>query len=166
MPFLRPLRALREWRTLHPDNRRLLKNTLVVVAFVRLGLTLSSYRALRGVLPRLIGAPQRAEAPLDERTVNRIVWAVMTSSRAIPGATCLTQAIAAQTMLARRGEEARVHIGVAKNADKAGKFEAHAWVEHAGQIIIGGTPEELARYSRIAAFDVPVAAPSQAQVSH
>lgn len=160
------LRAVKEFRGMHPDNRRLLKNTLVVVAFVRLGLTLGSYRALRNVLPRLIGTPTRGNTPLDERTVNRIVWAVMTASRAIPGATCLTQAIATQTMLARRGEAARVHIGVAKNADKAGKFEAHAWVEHTGQTIIGGTPEELERYSRIAAFDVPVASPPHAQVSH
>src|SRR5689334_14590279 len=43
----------------------------------------------------------------------RLAWTVETTAKSIPQATCLTQALAAQVMLARAGEEPSLHIGVA-----------------------------------------------------
>jgi hypothetical protein len=59
----------------------------------------------------------------------------------MPGAkTCLNQALAAQMLLAQRGYPALLHIGVAKG--KEGQFQAHAWVESEGKVVIGGSGPE------------------------
>jgi len=71
--------------------------------------------------------------------------AVSRAARLVPRASCLTQALALQRLLARRGLESSLFLGV----DRAGKpsrtarpralrFEAHAWVEWRGRILIGG----------------------------
>jgi hypothetical protein len=68
--------------------------------------------------------------------VELLIWAVTAASRYVPGATCLAQALAAQVLLGRTGYPARLRIGVAKGEER--KFEAHAWVESQGRVVIGG----------------------------
>ena len=46
--------------------------------------------------------------------------------------TCLRQALTLQWLLARRGIDASLRIGVRK---EAGELQAHAWVEYAGRVI-------------------------------
>jgi hypothetical protein len=76
------------------------------------------------------------------------VWAVETAARhGFPSATCLTQALAVQVLLARRGYPAILHVGVARH-DK--ELKAHAWVESEGEVVIGGF--ELERYTPLAAL--------------
>ncbi|MEP6759352.1 MAG: lasso peptide biosynthesis B2 protein [Actinomycetota bacterium] len=74
----------------------------------------------------------------------RLAWAVETTARSIPKASCLTQALAAQVMLERAGEHPELKIGVA--TDK-GEFEAHAWLELHGRPLVGD--HGLDRYSRL-----------------
>ena len=74
----------------------------------------------------------------------RIAWAVETTARSIPKATCLTQALAAHVMLTRAGEHPELKIGVA--TDK-GDFEAHAWLELHGRPLVGD--HQLDRYARL-----------------
>jgi len=89
---------------------------------------------------------ETAEPDADAR---RRAWecahAVSRAARLVPRASCLTQALALQRLLARRGLESSLFLGV----DRAGKpsgaaralskgFEAHAWVEWRGRILIGG----------------------------
>ena len=74
----------------------------------------------------------------------RLAWAVETTARSIPKASCLTQALAAQVMLERSGERPDLRIGVA--TDK-GAFEAHAWLELNGRPLVGD--HELDRYARL-----------------
>jgi hypothetical protein len=83
-------------------------------------------------------------------SVERIAWAVGAASRYVPTATCLSQALAAQVLLARHGHPASLRIGVARGA--AGRLEAHAWIESRGRIVIGGTAD-LARYTPLPALD-------------
>ena len=67
----------------------------------------------------------------------RTVWAVRTAARAIPAvSTCLTNALAAHVLLARRGYVSNLRIGVTR--DEKGEFTAHAWLEQEGAILIGG----------------------------
>jgi len=72
----------------------------------------------------------------------RVAWTVETTARSIPGATCLTQALAAEVMLSRAGEQPSLHIGVATDR---GAFEAHAWLELNGRTLVGD--RELDRYA-------------------
>ena len=74
----------------------------------------------------------------------RLAWAVETTARSIPKASCLTQALAAQVMLERAGEHPELKIGVA--TDK-GAFEAHAWLELHGRPLVGD--HQLDRYARL-----------------
>lgn len=68
-------------------------------------------------------------------TPAQIGWAVRSSARVVPGATCLVQALAATSLLSRAGRNPRLQLGVA-NPEDAG-FSAHAWVECDGLVIIG-----------------------------
>lgn len=70
-------------------------------------------------------------------TAQDVAWAVHRVSRAVPGATCLTQALAAQLLLSRRGYPSRLRIGVA-HAPGDG-LRAHAWLESDGLVVLGGS---------------------------
>jgi len=117
---------------------RLLAGALMTVARVRIALwILPWHRLARSITIRrnLLSVPP---------SVERLAWAVKTASRAVPCATCLTQALALQQVLARYGYRSIVQVGVC-NVD--GRFLAHAWVEHNEQALLG-TSETIARYSR------------------
>jgi len=65
------------------------------------------------------------------------------ASRYVPGATCLTRALALQIWLGRRGQAAELRFGVARGAEAP--LDAHAWLESAGRILIGAA--EVPRYA-------------------
>ncbi len=120
---------------------------LPVVAATRLGLALFSYRTVRGWIP-----DHGRELPSAPETARRIGWAVRNAARLVPGASCLTQALAAQYLLARAGCRSHLQVGVAR--DPAGRFLAHAWLVSDGKVVIGGSSRELARYAVLPGVDV------------
>ena len=62
-----------------------------------------------------------------------------TATHLVPaGKTCLTEALTAQCLLRRRGADAALRIGVARATDAGAPLTAHAWLEQAGRIIMGG----------------------------
>lgn len=128
------------------DRRLFLKATLLVWIF-RLALWLLPFRLVRQLLARFARAPlaARQDVPIDS-----VIWAVTTASRYVPVANCLPQALVAKLMLARQGHDAIVHIGV-KRTD-AGRFQAHAWVESNGRVVIGGS-RELFRFTRLPSLE-------------
>ena len=70
--------------------------------------------------------------PLPER----IAWAVATASRIVPrGSNCLLRALATGVLLNRHGYPSELKIGVMKPV--GGGFEAHAWLESEGRVLIG-----------------------------
>lgn len=128
-------------------DRRLLVTAALLLAAIRLGLTLLPYRKLSRLVDRLARvSPRRHLAP--PASPERIAWAVTWASRSAPGATCLTQALAAKLLLERRGYPARVRVGI--RTDSARPL-AHAWVESEGRIVLGGT--DLTRYTPLSALD-------------
>ncbi len=69
--------------------------------------------------------------------VERLSFLVQRVSQVIPGASCLTQALALKWMLTRRRIGSRLRIGVAHAP--GGPFKAHAWLETASaRVILGG----------------------------
>ncbi len=151
-----PVQQLRKFVSLSPAERRLLADAALWVAFVRLGLWFLSFQSLRRLLARL--AHRRKSSRGGHRiafgfkyarddlrsgvsvhspqlTPERITWAVRASSRFVPQATCLTQALAAQVLLQREGYPAHLRLGVALEKSK---LQSHAWVESQGKIVIGG----------------------------
>jgi hypothetical protein len=67
---------------------------------------------------------------------SRISYLVAVAANLIPGTTCLPRALAAQVLLGRHGHGGELHIGV--NKDSQGGFQAHAWIETEGRVVIGG----------------------------
>jgi hypothetical protein len=113
-------------------ERQRLLHAAITVATVRLVLLVLPFRWVRAqVDTRKLALRPRGEVP-----AGRWAWAVQVAARRIPGATCLTQALALQWLLARAGHNASIRMGVAK--DGARGFEAHAWVESNGEILLGG----------------------------
>jgi hypothetical protein len=125
-----------------PAEFALFVSTLLLVWVIRVGLWTLPFPVMRKLVAKAARPPVQANGQaLDSHSSSRLSvmqlkWSVQAASRCVPQATCLTQALSLQILMVRRGHDADVHIGVAK--DEAGKFEAHAWVESEGQILIGG----------------------------
>jgi len=81
---------------------------------------------------------------------DQIAWAVKLSSRYIPFAKCLCQAMVVKILFTRHGYPAQLRIGVVKSDDK--KLRAHAWVESQGQIVIGNG-RELSLFNILPSFE-------------
>ena len=143
------MKQLYKFLRLPSTDRSLLIKSVLLVGTVRLGLRLLPFQTVRRLITQLathaLSSQKQEEAP-----INRLVWAVKVASRYVPDATCLTQALATQVLLSRQGCQTNLRIGVARSA--AGQFQAHAWVEKDGVVVIGGPASLLQRYTPLPAF--------------
>jgi hypothetical protein len=139
-------------------ERRLVLRALTLVALVRMGLWVVPFKRLRTLVSVSPDAHRNAAA---RHAPDAIVRAVVAASRRVPAASCLTQALAAQRLLAREGYDSKLEIGVARS--EAGTFEAHAWLVRDGRIVIGEI-DGLTRYvpMRSPGADVEAAVPEAA----
>jgi hypothetical protein len=124
--------ALARLLHLRRSERHLIVEAAWLIFALRLAFRALPFRLLERVVHRL--ARRRTTPPTS---TEHIAWAVATVGRRLPGTTCLLQALAAYVMLARRGTEAQVHIGVAR--DRGRPLESHAWVESEGRVVLGDT---------------------------
>ncbi len=145
------MRRLKRFATLASQDRILFLRALLLVGAIRAGLCLLPFR----VVQRLTAKTCRDAAAIQP--AGRYVWAVRAASRFVPGASCLTQALAAQVLLARSGYDSRIEIGVTK--DEQRRFRAHAWVVCGNEIVIGGT--EVDRYVPLAAWETIIGRSNQ-----
>lgn len=138
-----------------PGDQAFVLVSLAVVATVRLGLSTIGYRRMR----RLIRAvsrdrePSRSTAAVEPgaalspspRHLARVSWAVTLASRYVPGATCLTQALAGHVLLGRSGIASTIRVGAKTTGD--GRFAAHAWLISGDRVVLGGATEDVASFS-------------------
>lgn len=114
-------------------EKRLLLSSLIALAAIRVALWTLNFQRVQKIADA-ISRPRstRAGAPAPDR----IAWAVAAASRAVPqGANCLLRALATGAILRRYGYPSELKIGVMKS--EAGNFQAHAWLESAGSVVIG-----------------------------
>jgi hypothetical protein len=128
-----------------PEQRRALRTKATLALEI-----LTTYVRVRGLLRRdglqptlaalrapLEGTPRRAEdRPLElGRAVRRALAPLPADTR------CLSQSLVLTGLLARRGIETVLVLGV---EDGDGTFGAHAWVEHEGRALLppGSDPEK------------------------
>jgi hypothetical protein len=116
---------------LSPLERAALGRALVVVPLVRLALLLLPFRVVHRAV---CGRPRPASPAPALMPIEPAVWAVRAVAGRVPGASCLTQALAAALLLRRYGHEATLRVGVAR---VDGGLRAHAWVESGGRTVIG-----------------------------
>jgi hypothetical protein len=143
------MKQLREFWRLPPSYRRLLITSLVLLGIVRVGLWLLPFHTLRHLLAHTAREVAWARGG-DQASVNQVARAVTVASRYVPAASCLTQALATQVLLSHRGHQASLRIGVARG--DVGEFQAHAWVECQGKVVIGGA-QALSRFTPFPPLD-------------
>ena len=76
----------------------------------------------------------------------RLADMVSRTTRFLPGANCLTEALCCQTVLLRSGYASKMILGITR--DDRRKLDAHAWVELDGEVVIGDNGE-LERYKTL-----------------
>jgi len=122
--------TVRHFIALPPSERRLALRALAVVVWVRVRLTVSSFpmvdRLTRERPVRDVVGPHSAA---------RIGSTVAAVSHYVPGASCLTQALATRVLLASEGHPSNLRLGMARID---GRMQAHAWLESDGTIVVGG----------------------------
>ncbi|QLE58686.1 lasso peptide biosynthesis B2 protein [Nostoc sp. TCL26-01] len=114
------------------QERQLLISAFTLLGLVNIGLRILPFR----ILKRLVDQISKPNARLAQIPINMIIWAVDVSTKYIPGgAKCLARALTCQILMARRGYTPELRIGVTKSEE--GQFQAHAWIESQGQVVIG-----------------------------
>jgi len=128
------VRQLRRFLGLPWRDQLLLARAGSTVLCTRLVLGLVPFRVGRRMLrPR----PTRHPANIDR---DKLAWAVLASSHAVPGGrNCLVRAMALERMLRKRGLDAELHLGARGPADA---FAAHAWIQRDGGVLIGGDDQD------------------------
>lgn len=134
-----------KFRSLSPLDRRLLMRAAMALVTARIAVRTMPLRTARKAVLR---SQKLRSALLSPPPIERVVWAVETAGRAIPGASnCLVQALAAEAILMRAGYRCDLRIGVAKDGDQG--LDAHAWLENGdGEVLIGRY--NLSRYRPLA----------------
>jgi len=145
------MRRLHRFLALSSCERRLVVEAAFCLAAIRLALRVLRFRTLWAIVNRAPRASRCERAP-GGFSAERIAWAVAVVSPYVVGVKpCLTQALAAQVLLVRRGLPARLRLGVARG--EQGEVQAHAWTETAGKVVSGGSAAELERFTPLLALD-------------
>jgi len=137
--FAQP-RLLRKFIRMDRRRRRLVSQAFVVVAASRVLLAVMPLRKVRPLMPTLL----RVVVRRPKRSVlAELVWALSAANRRVSGA-CLSNALAAEALLARYGYAPILRIGATL---ATGTLTAHAWVEQDGEVVIGGPESVVRQYS-------------------
>jgi len=140
MSFFDQPRVLRKFVDIDRRRRRLVLQAFVVVAASRVLLAIMPLRKVRPLMPALARVVIRRPKPT---ALAELVWALSAANRRVSGA-CLSNALAAESLLARYGYTPVLRIGATLTT---GTLTAHAWVEHDGEVVIGGPESVVRQYS-------------------
>ena len=69
-----------------------------------------------------------------EREQRRVARMVKRAAAFVPHATCLVRVLTGAHLFAARGKQSQIVIGVRR---RAGRLEAHAWLESGGRVVLG-----------------------------
>lgn len=116
----------------------------LVLVFIKFGLTVLPFHVFRNWFSRLSSSSK--DILLPKHKIDEVVWSVNVMANVLPiSLLCLPRALATKYLL-RQHPNLVLEIGVEINPRKC--FEAHAWVENKGEIIIGNWDSSIA-YQRL-----------------
>ncbi|WP_145104331.1 lasso peptide biosynthesis B2 protein [Cereibacter sediminicola] len=152
------MRRVRRLLTLRPAEALALWRALAEVARVRLAIARRRTDAVRTATAAFGAA---GVAPAAEQRV--VAWSVTAAARLVPGATCLTQALAGQRLLARKGYASTVRISLPNGRDS--DFRPHAWLLSDNVIVLGGSSMDYSQHRALVDYESsgrtdPVAEPA------
>ncbi len=130
------MRKLTKLMRLSPAKILLLLRSSAWIIVTRVALKLLPFDTVRKTMAKRGKTQKLTAISSASKKVDEIIWAVEVSSRyLLRQRPCLTKALVAQMMLSQQGFATLLRIGVARNPD--GSLQAHAWLEHEGEIMIG-----------------------------
>lgn len=128
-------------RSLSPQQRRTLLEALTALGRARLEVRFRPFRSIVSSIEGPAPRDDRATSSAELHDLETVSWAFrVLGARVPPFGNCLTQAVAAKRLLNRRGIGSTLHLGVAPGPGQA-PFEAHAWLEARGRVVIGQTEQ-------------------------
>jgi len=123
--------ALRRVVTLSWGERQLLVTVAVSLVMSRALLTTAGLDRTHRVIDRVVRVLPPNTTIQDPE---EIPWAVNATAECVPlYFSCLMRAIVGERLFAKNGYRTELHLGVTKDTG----FEAHAWVEHDGEVVVG-----------------------------
>ena len=132
-------------------NRRLVALAALELLFVRASLLTLGYRTTARLVAVVtpppawvVGSRLHPKNHPDPRSVADAVEAAVDRTPVVTN--CLVKAVACKALLDRCGVETDLRVGVAK-ADE--RLQAHAWLVHRGDVLVGGTDDDPTRYRRL-----------------
>lgn len=139
------LETARRLASLSRGERLLLGTTAVLLLSGRVLLAVVGLDRTHWILDRLVAIlPPYAKV----RNPDRIPWALDVVDAYVPiHLSCLPRAVVGDRLFAANGYRTRIHLGVAKSEE----FEAHAWVERDGEVVIGEV-DEHARFQPLYSY--------------
>lgn len=126
------MRRFHKFFFLPSTDRWLLIKSFIFLWAIRLGFWILSFPKVHRMV--LVKIQRSAYSPYKQPAIRQVPWAVTVASRYVLKATCLTQALTVQILLAQMGIRSDLRIGIKKVTEI---LEAHAWVELEGKVIIG-----------------------------
>ncbi|MEN6552689.1 MAG: lasso peptide biosynthesis B2 protein [Methanobacterium sp.] len=72
--------------------------------------------------------------------IHRIRFMIQMAARYVPSSTCLVQALAGHILFSKYGYTTLIKIGV---LNQDGQFEAHAWLEHDDDVVLGESEKDF-----------------------
>lgn len=139
----------RKFRRLSASERMLFVESIALLALVALAIYCFGFKKSHMLLARLSRVRDAGPQELELRILaaSRMVRAAARYS--VFPTNCLNRSLVLWWLLSRQGIGGDLRIGVRKDA---GRFEAHAWVEALGKVLIDGDDVR----ERFAAFAPPI----------
>lgn len=128
-----------KWKVLSNNTKIYFLYASVTLTMIKIGLTLLPFNHFRKLFHWISSSDKKKN--LKKQEIDEIVYAINTSANILPfELLCLPRALAAKFLL-RKVPSLSLEIGIEVNKDK--DFEAHAWVEKDGNVIIGDWSESI-----------------------
>jgi len=134
----------KRWNRLSVFERITFFKATVALLIIKLGLTVLPFSNFRKLFHWFSTTTRQRE--ISQNQIEQTAWAVRSAADHLPfELLCLPRALATKFLL-RNVSSLTLEIGVEINSSKI--FEAHAWVERNGSVIIGNWPDTVS-YKRL-----------------
>jgi hypothetical protein len=141
-------RYIGKWNSLSGYGKTTFLKSVFCLLWIKAGLSFLPFSTFRKFFHKLTSNQRINEYSQDQ--IDITVWAVDTAANLLPfELLCLPRALATKYLL-RKAPSLTLEIGVEINPAK--KFEAHAWIEKNGTIIMGNWPTSVS-YQRLWVWD-------------
>jgi hypothetical protein len=138
---------INRWNNLSFNEKVIFLKSAVCLLLIKIGLTILPFAAFRKIFYRITNTKNVQD--VSHQQIELTVWAVDTAANLLPfELLCLPRALATKYLL-RKVPFLTLEIGIKINPEK--HFEAHAWIEKNGTVIIGQWPESVS-YHRLWAW--------------